>query len=125
MLIYWFLYLLCNFIDTWSIQYTNKANLLLFLPLFINTIIYSSILWVAGILKDEYKLLAILSVLLVITYILNSERGASVTLVIKRYTTRADAVLWSRSRNKWSMFVYSGFYSFNSDILSMVGYNKF
>ena len=52
------------------------------LVLFTNEIIYSSILCVAGTLNEEYKLFAILSVLLVITSILNYERGASVIFVI-------------------------------------------
>ena len=91
-------------------QYTNSASRFDLLGLFIKVMISSSIAWVAGTLKDEYRILAILSVLLVITSILNSESGAYVTLAISRSITLDEAVLWSKSLSKWSMLVYSGFY---------------
>lgn len=91
-------------------QYTNSASRLDLLGLFIKVMISSSIAWVAGTLKDEYRILAILSVLLVITSILNSESGAYVTLAISRSITLDEAVLWSKSLSRWSMLVYSGFY---------------
>lgn len=61
----------------------------------------------AGTLNDEYKLFAILSVLFVITSILNYERGASVILVISLSTTLTD-VVWRRSLKRWSIYVYYG-----------------
>lgn len=73
----------------------------------INEIIYYSIPSVAGTLKDEYKLFAILSVLFVITYILNYDKGTSVILEMSLSTTFMD-VVWRRSLSKWSTYVYYG-----------------
>ena len=72
--------------------------------------ISSSMPCVAGTLKEVYKLLAILSVLLVITYILNYDRGGYVIFLIKRSTTFTDDVLCNRSRSRCNMFVYYGVY---------------
>lgn len=110
--------------DTWSKQYTSNANLLLFVGWLINDIIYSSIPYVAGTLNDKYKLFAILSVLFVITYILNYDNGAYVTFFINLSTTFAD-VVWSKSLTKCNVYVYYGFYSFSYAILSILGYIKF
>jgi hypothetical protein len=60
---------------------------------------------VAGILKEEYKLFAILSALLVITSILNYERKGYVIFFMSRSNILSD-VVFSRSLIKCSVCVY-------------------